>query len=158
LSNAHARLVDGIGESAGIGERGSGIGISFEVSVFVRIPNPGRHPRPHKLRHREVKRSCARIRGVGESVRASDAAEPAAVHVRDLWTLYGTQATCTAAIYRTEAGLELRVALDGELTHTQLSRFGEQPLIMRADRVRAELLEQGWFERPPGSAPHGDHH
>ena len=108
---------------------------------------------------REVKRSCARIRGVGESsVRSSRAAEPALEHVRDLWTLYGTQRTCTAAIYRNESGLELRVMLDGELTHTQLSRFGEQPLIMRADRVRAELLEQGWFERPPGSTAPGEQH
>lgn len=91
---------------------------------------------------------------MGESsLRSSRADEPVLEHVRDLWTLYGTQRTCTAAIYRHESGLELRVSLDGELTHTQLSRFGEQPLIMRADRVRAELLEQGWFERPPGGIP-----
>jgi hypothetical protein len=32
--------------------------------------------------------------------------------------------------------------------HTQLSRQGEQPLILRAERVKAELIEQGWFESP----------
>ena len=91
---------------------------------------------------------------VGESSIPATPETPATLeHVRDLWILYGQQATCTASIYRTDAGLELRIALGGELTHTQLSRFGEQPLIMRADRVRAELLEQGWFERPPNSTP-----
>ena len=99
------------------------------------------------------KRPWCKIRPVGESsVDAPRAADSAFEHVRDLWTLYGPQATCTAAIYRSESGLQLRISLGGELTHQQLSRFGEQPLIMRADRVRAELLEQGWFERPPNQA------
>lgn len=69
-------------------------------------------------------------------------------HVRDLWTLHGIQSTVTASIYRNVFGLELRIDLAGELMHSQLSRHGEQPLILRADRVKAELIEQGWFEQP----------
>jgi hypothetical protein len=77
--------------------------------------------------------------------------EPLLEHVRDLWTLHGIQSTCTAAIFKNDVGLELRVDLGGELMHTQLSRHGEQPLTLRAERVKAELLEQGWFQAP--SAP-----
>ena len=67
-------------------------------------------------------------------------------HVRDLWTLHGIQSTCTAAIFKNDFGLELRVELGSELMHSQLSRHGEQPLILRAERVKADLIEQGWFE------------
>jgi hypothetical protein len=45
-------------------------------------------------------------------------------------------------------GLELRIELAGELMHSQLSRHGEHPLMLRAERVKADLLEQGWFEQP----------
>jgi hypothetical protein len=74
--------------------------------------------------------------------------EPLLEHVRDLWTLHGIQSKVTAAIYRNDFGLELRIDLAGELMQSQLSRFGEQPLILRADRVKAELIEQGWFANP----------
>ena len=68
-----------------------------------------------------------------------------------MFTLHGLQSNCTAAIYRNDFGLELRVELGGELMHTQLSRHGEQPLILRAERVKADLIEQGWFEPPPAA-------
>ena len=74
-------------------------------------------------------------------------------HVRDLWTLHGIQSTCTAAIFKNDLGLELRVDLGGELLPAQLSRHGEQPLILRAERVKADLIEQGWFERPLTDVP-----
>ena len=74
--------------------------------------------------------------------------EPMLAHVRDVWTLHGIQSTVTASIYRNTFGLELRIDLAGELMRTQLSRHGEQPLILRAERVKAELMEQGWFEEP----------
>ena len=78
---------------------------------------------------------------------------PTLEHVRDLWTLHGIQSSVTAAIWRNDFGLELRVDLGGELMHTQLSRHGEQPLILRAERVKADLIEQGWFERPLTDVP-----
>jgi hypothetical protein len=43
-------------------------------------------------------------------------------HVRDLWTLHGIQSKVTAAIYRHDFGLKVRIDLTGELMHTQLSR------------------------------------
>ena len=73
--------------------------------------------------------------------------------MRDLWTLHGIQSKVTAAIYRNDFGLELRIDLAGEFKHSQLSRHGEQPLILRAERVKAELIEQEWF---PARRPHHD--
>jgi len=72
--------------------------------------------------------------------------EPLLEHVRDLWTLQGIQGHCTAAIYRNDFGLELRVELAGDLIESRLSRVGEQPLLLIADQLKANLLEQGWFE------------
>jgi len=53
-----------------------------------------------------------------------------------------------AAIYQVATGVELRILHHGEIQETQLSRTGEQPLIERAERLKALLLEQGWTEVP----------
>ena len=74
--------------------------------------------------------------------------EPLLEHVRDLWTLHGIQATCSARIFRNMFGLELRVEHGGELVESRLSRVGEEPLLLIADQVKADLLKQGWFEQP----------
>jgi hypothetical protein len=73
-------------------------------------------------------------------------------HVRDLWTLYWSQSTCTAAIWRNDFGLELRVLHGDELIESRLSRFGEAPLLLIADEVKANLIEQGWTETPNATA------
>jgi len=46
---------------------------------------------------------------------------PTYEHVRDLWTLHGIQSTVTAAIWRNDFGLELRVDHGGELVESRLS-------------------------------------
>ena len=53
---------------------------------------------------------------------------------------------CGAAIYRNVFGLELRVEFAGELIESRLSRVGEAPLLLRAAQLKANLIEQGWFE------------
>jgi hypothetical protein len=72
--------------------------------------------------------------------------EPLLEHGRDLWTVHGIQANCTASIYQTTFGLELRVEHGQELIESRLSRYGEAPLLLIADQLKANLLEQGWFE------------
>jgi len=74
---------------------------------------------------------------------------PTYEHVRDLWTLHGIQSTVTAAIWRNDFGLELRVDHGGELVESRLSRFGEEPLLEIAEQLNADLVAQGWFEGPP---------
>jgi hypothetical protein len=74
--------------------------------------------------------------------------EPLLERVRDLWTLQGIMSTCTAAIYRNDFGLELRVDVAGELVESRLSRVGEEPLLFITERLKADLIEQGWFEQP----------
>jgi hypothetical protein len=69
-------------------------------------------------------------------------------HIRDLWTLNGVRSTCTAAIWRNDFGLELRVENNGDLVESRLSRVGEGPLLLIADQVKANLIEQGWTEQP----------
>jgi hypothetical protein len=54
----------------------------------------------------------------------------------------------TAAICRNDFGLELRIEHAGQLLESRLSRFGEAPLLLIADQLRANLLAQGWFELP----------
>jgi hypothetical protein len=34
------------------------------------------------------------------------------------------------------------------LIESRLSRFGEAPLLLIADQLKANLIEQGWFETP----------
>ena len=68
--------------------------------------------------------------------------------MRDAWTLHGIQSNCRAAIYRNDFGLELRVEHRGELVESRLSRVGEAPLLLIADEVKANLIEQGWFKPP----------
>jgi hypothetical protein len=77
---------------------------------------------------------------------SSQRREPILEHVRDLWTLNGIQSTCTAAIWRNDFGLELRVLHGDELLESRLSRYGEAPLLLIADQLKANLLQQGWFE------------
>jgi hypothetical protein len=68
--------------------------------------------------------------------------------VRNLWTLHGIQSDCTAAIYRTTFGLELRVEHGGELLKSRMCPYdyGEAPLLLIGDQLKANLIEQGWFE------------
>ena len=72
--------------------------------------------------------------------------EPFLEHVRDVWTLHGIQSKVTAAIWRNDFGLELRVEHGGEFVESRLSRVGEAPLLLVADELKANLIEQGWFE------------
>lgn len=51
-----------------------------------------------------------------------------------------------AAIYRNDFKLELRIELASELMHSQLSRNGEHALLLRAERVKTDLMEQGSIE------------
>jgi hypothetical protein len=73
---------------------------------------------------------------------------PTLEHVRDLWRLRGAQSDVTAAIWRNDFGLELRVEHGGELIESGLSRFGEAPLLLIADQLKANLIQQGWVEPP----------
>jgi hypothetical protein len=43
-------------------------------------------------------------------------------------------------------GLELRVEHGDELIESRLSRIREAPLLLIADELKANLIEQGWFE------------
>jgi hypothetical protein len=54
----------------------------------------------------------------------------------------------TAAIWRNDFGLELRFEHGGELVESRLSRVGEAPLLLIADELKTNLIEQGWFEPP----------
>ena len=60
----------------------------------------------------------------------------------------GWQSDCTAAIWRNDFGLELRVLHGDELVESRLSRVGEAPLLLIAEEVKAEVIKQGWFELP----------
>jgi hypothetical protein len=73
---------------------------------------------------------------------------PTVKHVRDLWRLRGGQSDVTAAIWRNDFGLELRVEHGGELIQSRLSRVGEAPLLLIADQLKANLIAQGWTELP----------
>ena len=59
---------------------------------------------------------------------------PTLEHVRDLWTLRGITSNVTAAIWRNDFGLELRVENNGDLVESRLSRVGEAPLLLIAIR------------------------
>jgi len=65
-------------------------------------------------------------------------------HVRDLWTLHWSESNCTAAIWRNDFGLELRVLHGDELIESRLSRLGEAPLLLIAEQVKAILIGKGW--------------
>jgi len=77
---------------------------------------------------------------------SSQGHEPVLEHVRDLWTLHGIQSNCTAATWRNDFGLELRVLHGGELIDSRLSWYREAPLLLIADQLKTNLLQQGWFE------------
>ena len=68
--------------------------------------------------------------------------------VHDLWRLHGIQSNVTAAIWRNDFGLELRVEHGGELVESRLSRVGEAPLLLIADEMKTNLIAQGWTEAP----------
>ena len=62
----------------------------------------------------------------------------------------GPDRTITAGIYRTDAGLELRVVNGdnpNDLYDSLLSRDGDAPLEFRADELKAVLTEQGWTRK-----------
>jgi hypothetical protein len=67
-------------------------------------------------------------------------------HVRDVWTLRYIETNCTAAIWKNDFGLELRVEHGGELIESRLSRYGIEPLLLIADQIKANLIAQGWFD------------
>ena len=77
--------------------------------------------------------------------------EPTLEHIRDVWTLRYIETNCTAAIWQNDFGLELRVEPRGELIESRLSRYGEAPLLLIADEVKANLIEQGWIEVAPNA-------
>jgi hypothetical protein len=76
--------------------------------------------------------------------------QPRLEHIRDLWQMHRPhrpQHVLTAALFRTDVGFELRVGFsETNLIHSELSRTGYAPLIIRADDLRASLLESGWVE------------
>jgi hypothetical protein len=74
--------------------------------------------------------------------------EPLLEDVRTLWTLHGIQANCMASIYQTTFGMELRIEHGGQLIESRVSRYGEAPLLLIAEQLKANLMEQGWFETP----------
>ena len=78
--------------------------------------------------------------------------EPTLEHVRDVWTLRYVETNSTAAIWRNDIGLELRVEHGGELIESRLSRYGIEPLLLIADQIKANLIAQGWFD--PTNATH----
>jgi hypothetical protein len=67
---------------------------------------------------------------------------------RALWTMTRPpNKPITAAIYDVESGRELRVHVGTDpnnLVTSLLSRDGDGPLEVRANELRAVLLEQGW--------------
>ena len=72
--------------------------------------------------------------------------EPLLERVRDLWTLRYIEVNCTAAIWRNDFGLELRVEHGGELIVSRLSRYGIWPLVLIAKHIKANLIAHGWFD------------
>jgi hypothetical protein len=58
------------------------------------------------------------------------------------------QSNCTAAIWRNDFGLELRVLHGDELVESRFSRSGEAPLLLIADELKANLIALGWTEIP----------
>jgi hypothetical protein len=55
---------------------------------------------------------------------------------------------CDGAIWRNDFGLELGVEHGDELIESHLSRIGEAPLLLVADELKANLIEQGWCKSP----------
>ena len=61
---------------------------------------------------------------------------PTLEHVRDVWTLRYVETNCTAAIWRNNFRLELRVEHGGKLIESRLLRYGDQTeAIERLQRV-----------------------
>ena len=63
-------------------------------------------------------------------------------HIRDVWTLRYIETNCTAAIWRNDFGLELRVHHGDELIESRLSRYGIEPLLLIADQIRTNLMDR----------------
>jgi hypothetical protein len=74
--------------------------------------------------------------------------EPFLEHVRDLWTLQGIMSTCTAAIWRNNFGLELRIEHGRRADRIAVVTRREAPLLLIPNELKANLIEQGWFEPP----------
>jgi len=68
--------------------------------------------------------------------------------LRECNSAWQTKRAAAARIFRNDFGLELRVEHRGELVESRLSRVGEPPLLVIADELKANLIEQGWFEPP----------
>ena len=103
----------------------------------------GRPDNPSRSRTATLRyiRACPNL-AAARTTKASATLE----HVRDLWTLHWSTSNCTAAIWRNDFGLELRVLHGDELIESRLSRFGEAPLLLIAEEVKANLIAQGWSE------------
>jgi pimeloyl-ACP methyl ester carboxylesterase len=72
--------------------------------------------------------------------------------VRDLWTLYWMQSDCTAAIWRNDFGLELRVLhgyeliLNREGSHAAVGQASAEDKFFTSDGVRLRYVERGQGE------------
>jgi hypothetical protein len=67
--------------------------------------------------------------------------------------LHGIERNCVARLYRTTFGIELRPHLGNELIESRLSRYGEAPLLLIAERAKQNLLKDGWTELPLNATP-----
>ena len=72
-------------------------------------------------------------------------------HVRDVWTLRDIETNCTAAIWRNDFWLELRVEHGGELIDSRLSRYGIEPLLLTAGQIKANLASHPRKRRSGGT-------
>jgi len=67
--------------------------------------------------------------------------------------LHGIERKCVAGLYRTTFGIELRLHLGDELIESRLSRYGEAPLLLRAEQAKQNLSKDGWTELPLSATP-----
>ena len=68
-----------------------------------------------------------------------------------LWSLTKDGHHCVATALMTAAGLELRIAIDGELSWSSVYRVAlGDDVTAAAAAKRAELLEHGWRRPPAG--------
>jgi hypothetical protein len=79
--------------------------------------------------------------------------EPPLEHVRDLWVLHGLESNCSAGLYQTTFGVELRIHQNNELIESRLSRYGEEPLLLTAEQAKQNLLKLGWTELRLNATP-----
>jgi hypothetical protein len=127
------------------GHRAQPIGANWRSHSFTAPVQQSAPTNPSRSAHR-ARYHLARVRHLATANPRNR--PPTLEHVRDLWTLHWMQSDCTAAIWRNDFGLELRVSSTGRRTvESRLSRYGEAPLLLIADDVKASLIAQGWIRR-----------